>query len=235
MIALVDGEHHPAAVRDALDRLERERGLAGVVFCGGEEKLRPGPARRATTGERSRPTAMRACAGCAPSAGAVVDLADEPVLAPRRAAAPGGARPPPRRSPTRRRACAWSPPAYARVDFAGPKLAVIGSGKRTGKTAVAGHWARLLSERGTEPVLVCMGRGGPAEPESAAAGIGARRAARAVRRRGATRPPTGWRERRSPACGRSAAGGWAAASRARPRSRTWRPGRRSRPRWDRTR
>ena len=43
VIALVDGEHHPAAVRELLDRLERERGLAGVVFCGGEEKLVPGP------------------------------------------------------------------------------------------------------------------------------------------------------------------------------------------------
>ena len=43
VIALVDGEHHPAAVRDALDRLDDERGLAGVVFCGGEEKLGPAP------------------------------------------------------------------------------------------------------------------------------------------------------------------------------------------------
>jgi hypothetical protein len=39
---------------------------------------------------------------------------------------------------------------------------VIGTGKRTGKTAVAGHWARLLRER--DPVIVCMGRGGPREP-----------------------------------------------------------------------
>ena len=37
-IALIDGEHHPAAVRELLDRLD----LAGVVFCGGEEKLGPG-------------------------------------------------------------------------------------------------------------------------------------------------------------------------------------------------
>ena len=39
VIALIDGEHHPAAVREALDTLD----LAGVVFCGGEEKLGPGP------------------------------------------------------------------------------------------------------------------------------------------------------------------------------------------------
>jgi len=39
VIALIDGEHHPAAVRDALQRLDRERGVESVVFCGGEEKV----------------------------------------------------------------------------------------------------------------------------------------------------------------------------------------------------
>ena len=48
------------------------------------------------------------------------------------------------------------------MPFDGPTLAVIGSGKRTGKTALAGHWARLLAAH--DPVIVCMGRGGPAEP-----------------------------------------------------------------------
>ena len=52
--------------------------------------------------------------------------------------------------------------------FEGPKLAVIGTGKRTGKTAVAGHWATLLDGLGADPVVVCMGRGGPAEPLAAA-------------------------------------------------------------------
>ncbi len=80
----------------------------------------------------------------------VVDLADEPVLPPpvklRLAAlalhlglayeAPG----------TR-----LTPPHYEPVDFDGPKLAVIGTGKRTGKTAVAGHWATLLREQGHAP------------------------------------------------------------------------------------
>ena len=31
VIALVDGEHHPAAVRELLDELEHGRGLTGVV------------------------------------------------------------------------------------------------------------------------------------------------------------------------------------------------------------
>src|SRR5205085_2860667 len=44
-----------------------------------------------------------------------------------------------------------------------PSLAVIGTGKRVGKTAVTGHVARLLA-RDREVVVVAMGRGGPAQP-----------------------------------------------------------------------
>jgi len=170
VLALIDGEHHPPAVRDALDRIERERGLAGVVFCGGEEKLAPGP----LDGHYGRPVEVepeRALRRLAPSAQAVVDLADEPVLAP----------------PARLRLAALAlhlgldyeapgarltPPRFERVAFARPKLAVIGSGKRTGKTAVAGHWAGLLRTAGAEPVIVCMGRGGPPGPEPAEPGLG---------------------------------------------------------------
>jgi cyclic 2,3-diphosphoglycerate synthase len=46
-----------------------------------------------------------------------------------------------------------------------PSIAVIGSGKRTGKTAVAAEVARTLAADGRPPVIVAMGRGGPAEPE----------------------------------------------------------------------
>ena len=169
-IILIDGEHHPAAVREALDRVDAERGIAGVVFCGGEEKLGPG----GLDSQYGRPVrtdpeaALRDLAG---GASAVVDLADEPVL-------PAGAK-------LRLAALALhlglafetpgarlEPPRYERVAFAGPKLAVIGTGKRTGKTAVAGHWAALLQGRGLDPVIVCMGRGGPAEPVVAEPGIG---------------------------------------------------------------
>jgi cyclic 2,3-diphosphoglycerate synthetase len=64
------------------------------------------------------------------------------------------------------------PPSYVPVAFSGPKLAVIGTGKRTGKTAVAGHLATLLRDRGAAPVIVSMGRGGPAEPQVAPANTG---------------------------------------------------------------
>lgn len=171
VVALIDGEHHPAAVRDALERLDRERGVAAVVFCGGEEKVKrevlADPERHyGFSLEDDAEAVLRAAAGR--GARAVVDLADEPVLPP----------------PEKLRLAALAlheglvyegpgarltPPRYERLDFGGPKLAVIGTGKRTGKTAVAGHWAGLLRQRGVSPVIVSMGRGGPAEPQVARA------------------------------------------------------------------
>jgi len=46
-----------------------------------------------------------------------------------------------------------------------PTVAVIGTGKRTGKTAVSAQMARVLAADGRPPVIVAMGRGGPPEPE----------------------------------------------------------------------
>ena len=46
VIALIDGEHHPAVARDALDRLAAEHDLRGVLFVGGEEKVAARGARR---------------------------------------------------------------------------------------------------------------------------------------------------------------------------------------------
>ena len=94
---------------------------------------------------------------------AVLDLSDEPVLDYRRRfelvslalhrqvvyeGADFRFRPPPR-------------PRLATV----PSMAIIGTGKRTGKTAVSGYAARSLAASGLRPVVLAMGRGGPAEPE----------------------------------------------------------------------
>src|SRR5919107_4787341 len=46
-----------------------------------------------------------------------------------------------------------------------PSLAVIGTGKRVGKTAISGYLARLLAREGFDPGVVSMGRGGPRLPE----------------------------------------------------------------------
>src|SRR3954447_7315042 len=168
VLALVDGEHHPAAVRDALEQLDRERGVAGVAFVGGEEKVRrevfdDPMAHYGFALELDPEQALRRT-----KARAVVALADEPVLPPAaklRLAAlalhlglayemPG---------------TVLEPPSYETVEFDGPRLAVIGTGKRTGKTAVAGHWAALLRERGSRSVIVSMGRGASPEPQLASA------------------------------------------------------------------
>ena len=163
VIALIDGEHHPSAVRDVLAGLD----LAGVVFCGGEEKLGPGPLEE-HYGMLVETEVEEGLRRLAPHADAVVDLADEPVVPASRklrlaalALSLGLAY----ESPGAR----LEAPRYEPVDFDGPKLAVIATGKRTGKTAVAGHWAALLRDVGADPVIVCMGRGGPAEPRLAEA------------------------------------------------------------------
>jgi cyclic 2,3-diphosphoglycerate synthase len=56
----------------------------------------------------------------------------------------------------------FDPPSFEPIST--PSLAVIGLGKRIGKTAVAGHVARVLAGD-RRVVVVAMGRGGPAEPE----------------------------------------------------------------------
>lgn len=66
--------------------------------------------------------------------------------------------------------------AYAGADFvfepprqehaaARPSIAIAGTGKRVGKTAVSAYLARRLVSRDLLPVVVAMGRGGPGEPE----------------------------------------------------------------------
>jgi cyclic 2,3-diphosphoglycerate synthase len=173
VIALVDGEHHPSAVRDSLARLDAARGVAGVVFCGGEEKVRSEVLEDPLAhygfalhhGHDALARLVRETGAIA-----VVDLADEPVLPPSAKLDLA--------AETLHLGLSYelpdtllTPPLYMPVDFPGRKLAVIGTGKRTGKTAVAGHWAKLLRERGTASVIVSMGRGGPAEPQLADAEI----------------------------------------------------------------
>src|SRR6266851_7757549 len=92
-----------------------------------------------------------------------VDLSDEPVLDPRtrlylasRFLADG--------IPYVGADFRFDPPELHRVEL--PSLAVIGTGKRVGKTAVTGHVARLLA-RDRRVVVVAMGLGGPAEPQVA--------------------------------------------------------------------
>jgi cyclic 2,3-diphosphoglycerate synthetase len=149
-VVVVDGEHYPPVVRDAIAVLPYE--VVGAWLAGGTEKLRGAP-------DYGVPLLSALEEGFG-GAEVVVDLSDEPVLGPRerfllasRALAAGlryeGAD------------FSFEPPQYAAFPL--PSLAVIGTGKRVGKTAVTGHVARLLS-RERDVVVVAMGRGGPAQP-----------------------------------------------------------------------
>ena len=152
-LAIVDGEHYAPVVRDALAELPYE--FVAAVLVGGQEKLRGGE----DYGVPLSPDVESAIAGHAPEI--VVDLSDEPVLGPverfslaSRVLASG--------LPYVGADFRLDPPA--RASFALPSIAVVGTGKRVGKTAVTGHLARLLAAD-RRVVVVAMGRGGPAEPE----------------------------------------------------------------------
>jgi cyclic 2,3-diphosphoglycerate synthetase len=152
-LVVIDGEHYAPVVRDAIASLPYE--VVGAWLAGGTEKLRGDD-------DYGVPLLGELDDGFG-DAEVVVDLSDEPVLGPRerlllasRALAAGlryeGAD------------FRFDPPRYE--PFPLPSLAVIGTGKRVGKTAVTGHVARLLA-RDRDVVVVAMGRGGPAEPEVA--------------------------------------------------------------------
>ena len=153
-IALIDGEHYADVVRDAL--LELPYDIVAAVLVGGAEKLRGGE-------EYGVPLAASledAVSEHAPEL--VLDLSDEPVLGPperfrliARALALGV----PYEGPDFR----FDPPRFEPI--AVPSVAVIGTGKRVGKTAVTGRLAQTLAV-GRSVVVVAMGRGGPAEPET---------------------------------------------------------------------
>jgi cyclic 2,3-diphosphoglycerate synthetase len=148
-LVLIDGEHYAPVVRDALAALPYD--VRAALLVGGTEKLRGGEDYGVPLVESLD----------AVEVDVVVDLSDEPVLSPRErlrwashALALG--------LPYEGADFRFDPPTYDAIGL--PSLAVVGTGKRIGKTAVTGHVARLLA-RSRRVVVVAMGRGGPAEPE----------------------------------------------------------------------
>jgi cyclic 2,3-diphosphoglycerate synthetase len=146
-VAIVDGEHYPDVVRDALASLPYE--FVGVMLIGGTEKLRGDPEYGVPIVEEPGDAEI------------VVDLSDQPVLTPElrlqlasRFLALG--------LPYVGADFRFDPPTFHPFEL--PSIAVIGTGKRVGKTALTGHVARLLA-RDRRVVVVAMGRGGPSEPE----------------------------------------------------------------------
>jgi cyclic 2,3-diphosphoglycerate synthetase len=153
-LAIIDGEHYAPVVRDALAELPYE--VVAAVLIGGTEKLRGGE-------DYGVPVATDVDAAIERYGPEIaLDLSDEPVLGPVE------------RFALASRVLAYGIP-YAGADFrldpprlepfGLPSIAVVGTGKRVGKTAVTGRLARLVSGN-RRVVVVAMGRGGPPEPEA---------------------------------------------------------------------
>ena len=143
----MDGEHYAPVVREALAELPYE--FAVAVLVGGTEKLRGG----ADYGVPVESDVETAIASYRPDV--VVDLSDEPVLGPlerfalaSRVLAQG--------LPYVGADFRLDPPE--RLPFELPSIAVVGTGKRVGKTAVTGQLARLVARTRRVVVVARWGR-----------------------------------------------------------------------------
>ncbi len=149
MLALVDGEHYPPVVRAALRAAPASGRTWSRRCCWAARRSWPAipdygvPLER--VGDAAAGDALVAAAERHGATG-VLDLSDEPVLDEERADRAGlpGAGRRPRVRGRRLRAA----PARAGADRARRRWPSIGTGKRVGKTAVSGHVARVLHERG---------------------------------------------------------------------------------------
>jgi cyclic 2,3-diphosphoglycerate synthetase len=173
-LVLVDGEHYPPVTRDAIVAAgTRGHEVVAAMLVGGVEKLAAG--QMPDLGVPVRPVGadgLEAGLGTAldelrPQT--VLDLSDEPVLGYRermRVAAVVLGRGVVYEGPDFR----LTPPVEEPAPRGVPTLAVFGTGKRTGKTAIGGEVARQAVALGMTPIVVAMGRGGPAEPQVVEAG-----------------------------------------------------------------
>jgi cyclic 2,3-diphosphoglycerate synthase len=170
-IVLVDGEHYPGAVADAIVDLHSAGwDVRAAALVGGGEKLRSTPDYGVPhapppPGDPTPGGALRAALVMGgPEVAFVLDLADEPVLVlERRLELVGIAASLGLRYVTSDMIV--EPPTFEHV--AAPVLGIFGTGKRIGKTAVSAHCARIVDTHlggNGGVVVVAMGRGGPPTP-----------------------------------------------------------------------
>lgn len=162
VLVLVDGEHYPPVVERTLSSLRAEgHTIVAAVFLGGTEKTSTPPQLTIplAVGDPA-PTLAQSIDEHQPDL--VIDLSDEPILDHRkrfelisvalvRGVAYSGA------------GYRFDPPKFPPLTTR-PTVAVTGTGKRTGKTAVAIELARHWRDAGQKVCIVTMGRGGPETP-----------------------------------------------------------------------
>lgn len=163
---MIDGEHYPPVTLEAMQAVREKRGfeIVGACFLGGTEKIGSIEDFHLNAplfvGENYLDSIRKAISELKPDV--AVDLSDEPIVG------------------YEERMEIASLLAVHGIDYCGsdfefkapeyekleekPSLGIIGTGKRVGKTAVSAYTARLIKVLGFRPVVVAMGRGGPAEP-----------------------------------------------------------------------
>jgi cyclic 2,3-diphosphoglycerate synthase len=170
VIALVDGEHYPSVTRWGIASA-REAGhevvlalvVGGIEKLGADRSLDLGPVPVAHGETEPRHALAEAIREHAPEG--ILDLSDEPVLGYERrmelvaVALSMGV--------TYLGSDFRFEPPIVEPALSVATLGVIGAGKRVAKTAISGHAARLAVAAGLHPVVVAMGRGGPADPVTA--------------------------------------------------------------------
>jgi cyclic 2,3-diphosphoglycerate synthetase len=171
-LALVDGEHYPPTTRWALATAKADGyDLVACLFVGGTEKIDArGIPDLGVPLEQLSGDLIAGIRGAIDRhhPDVILDLSDEPVMGYRERARAAGAT---LAAGIRyRTADALLEPPILGPPLSVPTLGIIGTGKRTGKTAVSGEAARVAREADLDPVIVAMGRGGPPGPQVVEAG-----------------------------------------------------------------
>ena len=170
ILVLIDGEHYPPVVRATIETLPTRLPGADVVggaLLGGGEKLATtladdlGLGLTVVRGDGCHAALAEGLRRFRPDV--VFDLSDEPVVDARqrmglaaRSLVAGAA--------YQGADFRFDPPLRPRVATK-PTIAIIGTRQAHGEDSPVGVAGPLLAERGTPPVVVAMGRGGPPEPE----------------------------------------------------------------------
>ncbi|MFW6376311.1 MAG: cyclic 2,3-diphosphoglycerate synthetase [Thermoplasmatota archaeon] len=174
VLCLVDGQHYPPVTKWTLSELfKRDVDIKGLIFLGGTEKVENALEELGIEGadydifisseKKKLPIDLIEKAIVEKKPDYVVDLSDEPVLDYHDRFKIGSA-------------VLKHQVKYIGADFIltppkehdilkKPSLSIIGTGKRIGKTGVSVTVARTIKHKDFDPVIVCMGRGGPPEAD----------------------------------------------------------------------
>jgi len=166
VIALIDGEHYLPVIAAALDKVREDHDLLGAVFIGGTEKITDDADLSMLNCHIEKDDdPFRALENALEKFDPelVIDLSDEPIVGYQerfelisQVLLKGISY----MGPDFR----FEPPTFHDIAKK-PSFAIIGTGKRIGKTAVSAFTCRELKTAGLKPCVVAMGRGGPSEPE----------------------------------------------------------------------